>query len=194
MTDEIDLERAGESAGKGQQCLANLLAILETYGSDNVGELARAVYKDNDWGPILSVRLHDGLWVHGTGLWLVQGKDVAALLITSIVEGSDAEVRADPVELVNYDEAAAAVAEFTGAVEWVGREVCTHWHEANGGGFTDEDHAAIEAMRERGFAVVVFTPAELAGADPGPMQDRLVELGNEYLALVERVRGGAGRV
>ena len=32
-------------------------------------------------------------------------------------------------------------------------------------------------MQRLGYAVVIFTPEELRGADPGHVQDRLVELG-----------------
>jgi hypothetical protein len=40
-----------------------------------------------------------------------------------------------------------------------------------------EIFALCVKMQRLGYAVVCFTPEELRGADPGHVQDRLVELG-----------------
>lgn len=42
---------------------------------------------------------------------------------------------------------------------------------------TPEEIAAIQALRNRGFAVIVWTPEELAGASPNHVEDRSIELG-----------------
>lgn len=41
----------------------------------------------------------------------------------------------------------------------------------------EKDTELLRGLRDRGFAVVVFTPEELRGADVGLAQDRLIELG-----------------
>ena len=48
--------------------------------------------------------------------------------------------------------------------------------------FTDEEHAALELLRANGFVVVAFTPEELDGVHPRRFEDRLTEMGNEYIA------------
>lgn len=37
---------------------------------------------------------------------------------------------------------------------------------------------AIGELRQRGYAVVVFTPEEVRGMSPSEFQDRLIEYGN----------------
>lgn len=39
----------------------------------------------------------------------------------------------------------------------------------------------LRALRHRGFAVVIFYPEELNGADPRRVEDRLCELGNDVI-------------
>lgn len=42
---------------------------------------------------------------------------------------------------------------------------------------TPQNIERLHSLRERGFAVVVFTPEELRGADVDRVQDRLIEQG-----------------
>lgn len=44
---------------------------------------------------------------------------------------------------------------------------------------TGEQHEyeALKRLRKEGYAIVVFNPGELAGADPSRVEERLVELG-----------------
>lgn len=42
---------------------------------------------------------------------------------------------------------------------------------------TTEETKAIASLRDAGYAVTVFNPEELQGADAGKVADRLVELG-----------------
>jgi len=46
---------------------------------------------------------------------------------------------------------------------------------------TDEEVKMIRDMRNRGFAVVVFTTEELKGASSDGVEDRLIELGWEVI-------------
>jgi hypothetical protein len=42
---------------------------------------------------------------------------------------------------------------------------------------TPEEQAVIAELRNRGFAVIIWTPEELAGANRRHVEDRSVELG-----------------
>lgn len=45
----------------------------------------------------------------------------------------------------------------------------------------DEAYELGARLRAAGYAVVMFSPSELAGADPDAVTNRLVELGNEVI-------------
>jgi hypothetical protein len=47
-----------------------------------------------------------------------------------------------------------------------------------------EIFALCVKMQHLGYAVVIFTPEELRGADPGHVQDRLVELGWDVIDVL----------
>jgi hypothetical protein len=42
---------------------------------------------------------------------------------------------------------------------------------------TDQEHAAIKSLREKGYAVCVFSPEELRGADQDDVEQDLVVAG-----------------
>ena len=42
---------------------------------------------------------------------------------------------------------------------------------------TPEEVTALKTLSHRGYAVVVFTPEELRGANPHHVEDRLIEYG-----------------
>lgn len=42
---------------------------------------------------------------------------------------------------------------------------------------TTDEIRQIRAIRAKGFAVIIWTPGELQGANPNRVQDRLIELG-----------------
>ena len=115
----------------GGYCLAALEAILSDNGSDmTVAALYRSIYKYTECGPWLSVRLHDGTVRHCDQLQGIENGSVRALLVGSIVEGSDAEVTADWIDLL-IEDPDEAVLKFNAAVEWVNDEACALWEEAN---------------------------------------------------------------
>lgn len=129
---EIDYERMQEDAAIGQAMVANLEAILSDNGSEmSVSALDRSLYKYTECGAHLSVQLHDGTWRHSGNLLGIKNGDVRQLLVGSIVEGSDAEVCADPIDLIAFEDPQEAVKVFNKTVEWVNDEACTLWHEAN---------------------------------------------------------------
>lgn len=43
--------------------------------------------------------------------------------------------------------------------------------------FTKQEKDAINSMRDRGYAIAVFTEEELNGADPSQVEDIMVERG-----------------
>lgn len=129
---EIDYERMQEDAAIGQAIAANLEAILSENAADmTVESLDRSLYKYTECGAYLSVQLHDGTWRHSGDLTGIENSNVRQLLVGSIVEGSDAEVCADPIDLIDYDDPQEAVRVFNKTVEWVNDEACTLWHEVN---------------------------------------------------------------
>jgi len=124
----------------GGRILANLEAILSDNGSEmSVSALDRSLYKYTECGAHLSVQLHDGTWRHSGNLLGIKNGDVRQLLVGSIVEGSDAEVCAEPIDLIDYEDPDKAVEVFNKTVGWVNDEACALWHEANQDEDEDED-------------------------------------------------------
>ena len=133
---EVEYERMQELAAEGQHANACLDAILSDNGSSmTLPALYRSIYKYTDCGPWLSVQTWDGRWFHCQDLHKVDKTEVRYLLVGSIVEGSDAEVSADPIDLLACESPEDAVKRFNSAVEWVNDEACRLWDEAN----DDED-------------------------------------------------------
>ena len=111
---------------------SNLEAILSDNGSEmTVSALDRSLYKYTDCGAHLSVQLHDGTWRHSGNLLGIENGNVRQLLVGSIVEGSDADVCADPIDLIDYEDPEEAVKVFNATVDWVNDEACALWDEAN---------------------------------------------------------------
>ena len=131
---EIDYEQMQEDAAIGKAIAANLKAILDDWGVENVKQLDRTIYKRTECGAHLSVQLHDGTWRHSGNLDGIDNGNVQALLLGSIVEGSDADVTADPISLLNYmDEGdeKRLIADFDKTIDWVNDEACRIWEEEN---------------------------------------------------------------
>lgn len=141
---EREYHEMQENAATGQMIAANLQAILDDHDCENVAQLYRTIYKYTDCGPWLSVQLHDGTWRHCDNLHGIDNGNVRALKVGSIVEGSDAEVEADPIDLIRFDEEGGeqlAVTTFNAAVEWVNDEASALWDDANGDESDDEVQA-----------------------------------------------------
>lgn len=135
---EVEYERDQEMIAMGQHANACLDAILSDNGSDpTLPALYRSIYKYTECGPWLSVQTWDGRWFHCQDLHKVDKDEVRYLLVGSIVEGSDAEVCADPIDLCECESTEAAVDLFNRTVEWVNDEACALWKEANAE--TEED-------------------------------------------------------
>jgi hypothetical protein len=129
---EVQYERMQEQIAEGEHANACLDAILSANGSDmTLPALYRSIYKYTPCGPWLSVQTWDGRWFHCDKLHKVDKNEVRYLLVGSIVENSDAEVEADPIDLVECESPEHAVALFNQTVEWVDDEACALWEEAN---------------------------------------------------------------
>lgn len=133
---EVQYERDQELAAGGQHANACLDAIIAACGCEHsLCALYRSTYKYTECGPWLSVQTWDGRTFHCDQLHEVYASEVRYLLVGSIVEGSDAEVCAAPIDLVECESPEHAVALFNQTVEWVNDEACALWNEAN----ADED-------------------------------------------------------
>lgn len=129
---EIEYYENEEMIALGQHMKDCLEAILSDNGSDmTVAALYRSIYKYTECGPWLSVLLHDGTWRHCGQLEGIDNGNVRALLVGSIVEGSDAEVKGKVLDLINFESPEDAVAAFNREVEEVNAEACALWDEAN---------------------------------------------------------------
>jgi hypothetical protein len=112
----------------GEICAAGLAAILDCWGVETVERLDRAIYRYTACGPHLSVKTHDGKWHHSGNLQGIYSGEVRALLVGSIVEGSDADVTGSEIDLLTVED---AVATFNREVDTVDREANRLWDEAN---------------------------------------------------------------
>lgn len=45
----------------------------------------------------------------------------------------------------------------------------------------EANEESVNSLREQGYAVIVFNPTELEGADPEHVSERLIELGWEII-------------
>jgi hypothetical protein len=133
--------RSGESAAFGEVVAANAKAIFDAHGAATMAGLQSRLYKDTEVGVSVSFRLHEGPDVYvgdpraaeiaGPWNW------IRSIGVSSIVEGSDAEVPLEWIDLASppyADEGgeARAVAEFAGLVERVNDAACGLWDEASG--------------------------------------------------------------
>lgn len=50
---------------------------------------------------------------------------------------------------------------------------------------TPEEQQALNALRFRGYAVIVWSPDELAGVDPSKVEDRSIELGWDVIEVLK---------
>ena len=139
---EVEYEQMQEMIAIGAHANACLDAILSDNGSDmTLPALYHSIYRYTECGPWLSVMTWDGRKFHCDQLHNVDKNEVRYLLIDSIVEGSDAEVTADWIDLVECETPEAAVDLFNQTVEWVNDEACALWNEANGEGEDEEGEA-----------------------------------------------------
>ena len=58
---------------------------------------------------------------------------------------------------------------------------------------TEEEQAAVDQLRRKGYCVVIWTPEELGDADAGNLEDIGIERGNEYLSATPEITGAAKR-
>jgi len=50
---------------------------------------------------------------------------------------------------------------------------------------TDEQQRIMRQLRNEGYAVIIWSPEELAGASPDRVQDRLIELGWDVIDALQ---------
>ena len=49
---------------------------------------------------------------------------------------------------------------------------------------THNEQAAIDALRDRGYCVIVWTPEEIGDADKGTLEDVCISRGSDYLEQI----------
>lgn len=136
--DEIEYYGMQEEAEMGRATLRALRAILQAHGAETLADLQRNAYKYTDAGVSVGFLLHDG-----TYLWSgdARARDpemlgmVSAIGVSSIIEGSDAEISPQWLELKDYcDEGGEAlvVAAYGELVAKVNDEACDLFREIHG--------------------------------------------------------------
>ena len=120
---EQQFHRMNDDVEAGGFCLAALESILKAHGKASINDLYHHVYRQTPCGPWLSVKLHDGTLRHCDALDGIENGNIRAILVGSIIEGSDAEVTADWLDLLDYEEPEAAVVAFDTTVHWVNDSV-----------------------------------------------------------------------
>jgi len=101
--------------------------LLKSFGSDNLYQFGRSLYKAIECGPWTTAVLRDGseVYYEDTPPVGFDPLNVTALMIGSIVEGSDVEV--GPIALTfPFSEE-----EFNDAVESINDEAKFHWYRDN---------------------------------------------------------------
>ena len=166
---ERDYHEAQESQAVGEIMVACAKAIFDNFEAKTMADLQRTIYKYIECGPAVSFELHDGAYGYEDdaleapiGLdtprkspFVYVGNERAETItepwlsirkigVSSIVEGSDAEVPPVWLDLEDYandekhdgdlaDLAKQAISDFCHIVDEVNDEACALWHEANDG-------------------------------------------------------------
>ncbi len=125
---EREYDRMMQDFEAGERIAGNLAEILSYWGEENIQRLGRRVYKATAAGVHLSVRLHDGSWRHSGNLEGVGNGNVRSLKVGSIVEGSDAAVTGEEIDLLRED----AVEAFAREVDRVDAQACELWNLEHG--------------------------------------------------------------
>jgi hypothetical protein len=64
--------------------------------------------------------------------------------------------------------------------------------QTNGATLTENERATIAGLRARGFAVTIFNPGELAGADSSDIEQTMTDAANDAISFqAEAARPGA---
>lgn len=132
MNDEIEYEKMEQSYSDAIHANECMNAILSDNGSSmNLHALYRSIYKYVDCGPWLTAKTWDNREFSCRKLEAVDKDEVRYLLVGSIVEGSDAEVTGEWIDLLECESGEDAVARFWASVDEVNKEACALWEEAN---------------------------------------------------------------
>lgn len=103
---EMEYFRMEKNAAIGQVIGACAKAIFEAHDCSTMAELQRNMYKYTDAGIAISFELHDGTFVYSGDERARDIKDpwnwIRQIGVSSIVEGSDAEVPLTWIDLLRY--------------------------------------------------------------------------------------------
>jgi hypothetical protein len=135
MTTWEDYQRGEELKALGEIAQANLQAILDDHGCDNVGQLAHAAYKYTDCGVSLGVRLDNDNAFYGSDLYALDPRaPIVALMVSSIVEGVDEGTSTVTINLLDeaFETTGFAVRAYDAALEQVEHEAEAIWRDTHG--------------------------------------------------------------
>ena len=114
----------------------NARAIFSDNGADTMARLSRTLYKYTAAGITISFKLRDGscVWVGNESARMPEPwRHVAAVGVSSIVEGCDAEVPLEWLELEEFESPADAIRAFDDLCESVDDEACALFDEYHNG-------------------------------------------------------------
>ena len=150
-----DYIRMSEDAAHGQFLAECIAAIFRDDSAQTLADLQRSAYKYTDAGVAVAAMLHDGTPIYSgdARAKTIKPDDIMDLGVSSIVEGSDAEVPLEWLRLPertapDYDredpcaETGDAPKLFDKLVEAVNAEACRLWddcHDENGNEIGDPD-------------------------------------------------------
>ena len=137
---EVQYERDEEIKARGKAAHECLMAVLQNYGCDHVGDLNRMVYKYTDCGASLGALVYagddnPGNWVYGSDLReLPADAFICALSLSSIVEGVDQCTDTHIVDLFseNFANPAYALDAYQKALQAVETEATEIWKATHG--------------------------------------------------------------
>jgi len=135
---EVQYDRMQEDVAIGSLAIDIIKAIGEEWGCSTPKELARYIYKSIGCGPSIGYRLWEGtdLWNGNPEIEYITFEQVRGIWVSSIVEGSDAEVPPQLFDSVKYAQneeltIEECVTKFDELLEEIDAEACALWDEAN---------------------------------------------------------------
>ena len=133
---ESQYEKMQETQAIGETMKIYMDAILEDWEVETLSGFVDEVYERVECGPSIGFQLHDGtnVWNGSQGIFNLRSGDIKGIWVSSIVEGSDAEVNRplfDLERIAHNDEINErdVVQEFRNLVYDVNDEANLIWEE-----------------------------------------------------------------
>lgn len=146
MQSELEYFEMQEENATSEIIAACAKAIFEAHDAETMGQLQRTLYKYTDAGIAIAFRLHNGEMIYSGDKRAYEIKEpwnhIREIGASSIVEGNDAEVPLELIDLARYadddkyegdlpDLAQIAVKDFDAICDGVNDEACRLWDESH---------------------------------------------------------------